>query len=82
MARSSSPRTTAKKTVTPRRLATTASGTAQPDRPAGNGAPTREAIQRRAYEIYLSRGAEPGADVEDWLQAERELTAWGPGGTI
>jgi len=27
----------------------------------------------RAYEIYLSRGA-GGSDVEDWLQAERELT--------
>ena len=33
-----------------------------------------ENIRRRAYEIYLERGGEPGHDLEDWLQAERELT--------
>jgi hypothetical protein len=32
-------------------------------------------IRNRAYEIYLRRGAQPGYEVEDWLQAERELTA-------
>ena len=31
-------------------------------------------IRNRAYEIYLQRGAQPGCEVEDWLQAERELT--------
>ena len=36
--------------------------------------PREEHIRRRAYEIYLARGEEPGRDVEDWLQAERELT--------
>ena len=30
-------------------------------------------IRNRAYEIYLQRGAQPGYEVEDWLQAEREL---------
>jgi len=36
---------------------------------------TREQEMRnRAYEIYLQRGAQPGYEVEDWLQAERELT--------
>ena len=36
---------------------------------------TREQeIRDRAYEIYLQRGAQPGYEVEDWLQAERELT--------
>jgi hypothetical protein len=34
-----------------------------------------EKIRRRAYEIYLERGGEPGHDLEHWLQAERELTA-------
>jgi hypothetical protein len=35
---------------------------------------TREhEIRRRAYEIYLERGAQPGLELEDWLQAEREL---------
>jgi Protein of unknown function (DUF2934) len=36
---------------------------------------TREQeIRNRAYEIYLQRGAQPGHEVEDWLQAEREIT--------
>ena len=32
-------------------------------------------IERRAYEIYESRGRVDGHDVDDWLQAERELTS-------
>jgi Protein of unknown function (DUF2934) len=32
-----------------------------------------EEIRRRAYEIYLERGEQPGSDLDDWLQAEREL---------
>jgi monoterpene epsilon-lactone hydrolase len=32
-------------------------------------------IRDRAYEIYLRRGAQPGYELEDWLQAERELTS-------
>jgi NADPH:quinone reductase-like Zn-dependent oxidoreductase len=32
-------------------------------------------INVRAYEIYRARGAQPGRELEDWLQAERELTA-------
>ena len=39
----------------------------------GNGFPTPEEIGRRAYEIYLQRGGGPGHELEDWLQAEREL---------
>ena len=36
---------------------------------------TREQeIRFRAYEIYLQRGGQPGSELEDWLQAERELT--------
>jgi hypothetical protein len=30
-------------------------------------------IRDRAYEIYLQRGAQPGHELEDWLQAEHEL---------
>ena len=40
--------------------------------PVGNSAPAEE-IRRRAYEIYLERGAERGREMDDWLQAEREL---------
>ena len=34
---------------------------------------TEDAIAQRAYALYLARGREGGHDVEDWLQAEREL---------
>ena len=39
---------------------------------AGNSA-GQERIRFRAYEIYLEHGEQPGHDLEDWLQAEREL---------
>jgi hypothetical protein len=32
-----------------------------------------EEIRRRSYEIYLERGEQPGRELGDWLQAEREL---------
>jgi hypothetical protein len=32
-----------------------------------------EEIQCRAYEIYLERGQQAGGELDDWLQAEREL---------
>ena len=38
----------------------------------GNSAPDEE-IRRRAYEIYLERGEQQGRELDDWLQAEREL---------
>ncbi len=30
-------------------------------------------IARRAYELYDKRGREHGHDLDDWLQAEREM---------
>ncbi len=35
--------------------------------------PTREEIELRAHQIYVERGGAYGEDVNDWLQAEREL---------
>jgi hypothetical protein len=35
--------------------------------------PSEEEIRNRAYEIYMARGGAPGDELEDWLQAEREL---------
>ena len=32
-----------------------------------------EEIRRRAYEIYLERGEQPGRELDDWLRAEGEL---------
>jgi hypothetical protein len=33
-----------------------------------------EELLNRAYEIHVARGGLFGYDLEDWLQAERELT--------
>ncbi len=33
----------------------------------------REAVARRAFELFLARGGAHGHDREDWLAAEREL---------
>jgi hypothetical protein len=35
----------------------------------------RQEIRNRAYEIYLQRGGQSGYELEDWLQAERELVS-------
>lgn len=32
-------------------------------------------IARRAHELYEARGGQDGRDLEDWLQAEREIDA-------
>ncbi len=37
--------------------------------------PTAEQIQKRAYEIFVARGGEPGRELDDWLLAEYELKA-------
>jgi hypothetical protein len=37
--------------------------------------PSRDEIERRAHEIYVARGQTGGREMEDWLQAERELTS-------
>jgi len=34
-------------------------------------------IRSKAYELFLMRGDSPGSDVDDWLQAERQLM-WAP----
>jgi DUF2934 family protein len=30
-------------------------------------------IRQRVHEIWLARGCEPGSDVSNWLQAEKEI---------
>jgi len=34
----------------------------------------QEQIRRRAYEFYEQRGREDGHELDDWLQAESEVT--------
>jgi hypothetical protein len=35
--------------------------------------PTADAIEARAYEIFVERGRTPGNPVDDWHRAEAEL---------
>jgi len=35
---------------------------------------SKEDISLRAYELYEQRGSNPGMDIDDWLQAEKELS--------
>jgi hypothetical protein len=43
-----------------------------------NPHPAEGDIAFRAHEIFVERGAAPGQDLDDWLQAERELMASSP----
>ena len=38
-----------------------------------NTAPPQEMIRERAYQLYESRGREPGQEEQDWFRAEREF---------
>lgn len=38
-----------------------------------NSKPSHEEIARRARELYERSGRRPGRDLENWLEAEREL---------
>jgi hypothetical protein len=33
----------------------------------------KDKIAQKAFEIYKNRGEKPGKDLDDWLQAEKEL---------
>ena len=60
-----------KDTTTPKEVVTASN---RPPRRASRPPTTPNSeIARRAYDLYLARGCEDGYDVEDWLQAEREL---------
>ncbi len=42
-------------------------------------APSNDSIRERAYELYESRGREPGQDQQDWLRAEQDILKQGQG---
>ena len=48
-------------------------GPIQPHAENINHVPGLEEIRLRAYEIHIERGGFPGNELDDWLQAEREL---------
>jgi len=33
-------------------------------------------VERRAFELFEGRGRQSGADLDDWLRAEREIMGW------
>jgi Protein of unknown function (DUF2934) len=35
--------------------------------------PLQDKIRERAYQLYESRGRQPGQDQEDWLRAEQQI---------
>jgi hypothetical protein len=41
--------------------------------PSGSGQPTEDDIRVRAYHRYLERGGSHGREVDDWVEAEKEL---------
>jgi hypothetical protein len=47
----------------------------QPDVPeeTGDNGPCPTEIRQRAFEIHIERGGIHGCDLDDWMQAEREL---------
>jgi hypothetical protein len=52
---------------------TTAADRSSKSVPSQSAQVTGMEIARRAYDLYLARGCEHGHDLDDWLQAEREL---------
>ncbi len=38
-----------------------------------NTTPSQDRIRDRAYQLYESRGREPGRDEQDWFRAEQEI---------
>jgi DUF2934 family protein len=61
----------------PKRIASaepqTASTQAETGKVSVGNAASDEEIRLRAYGIYLERGEQLGRELDDWLQAEREL---------
>ena len=40
-----------------------------------NAPALEDRIRQRAYKLHQARGGAPGKDLDDWLQAEREIKA-------
>lgn len=57
------------------RRASDTPGTTPVDLPATNPFVTEAEISKRAYQLYQARGGVNGSPLEDWLEAERQLTS-------
>jgi hypothetical protein len=51
----------------------TMTATIQAKEPIDATLPLEDLVRQRAYELYLIRGNESGSELDDWLQAEREI---------
>jgi hypothetical protein len=70
MAKAAAARSTAKRTV----RSVKDNGAPAPEHIAtSNGQPSEEEVRVRAYHRYLERGATHGNDLDDWVEAEKEL---------
>jgi hypothetical protein len=61
------------KSKTKRAQAAAAVGGSTAPGPNGSAPVTDADVARHAYDLYLARGRQPGHDLGDWLQAERNL---------
>ena len=59
----------------PKAKTTSGTTTKKPRKAAAKTAPTHDEVAARAYQIYQERGYTAGDPMQDWLQAERELSA-------
>jgi hypothetical protein len=53
-------------------VATAGVSSANPAKPQ-RAAPSQTLIAKKAYEIWLSQGQQPGCDQKHWFEAERQL---------
>lgn len=65
--------TKAAKPATPRKRTATRSGISAAASDSAAAHLSQYEIALRAFELYCARGGQHGRDLEDWLQAEREL---------
>ena len=67
-------KTTAKKTTTNKATTNKATNKAKTAEMTATGnIPNVHDIRQRAFELYVTRGCQPGRELKDWLQAEQEL---------
>ena len=59
----------------PRKRATAKKVNGAAPAPVVASTPSDEEIRVRAYHRFLERGASPGGDFDDWLEAEKDLKA-------
>src|SRR5688572_4348667 len=52
------------------------------ERDAGDSPIDRDAVAARAYALYVRRGMKPGREIDDWIEAERQLRSEAVGAAL